>query len=346
MILKADNPRHVKTLDKKLKRIKSGRYRPSDFIIADAKDGDMAFGVTAPGPSALGAAREGVPRGVSTGLWKSRESYLQAMQEMCASGLVDIMLMSASSAEILKKRGTFSGSAVTPAVRMNDTTDIWSARGSNYRQFPSVPFATADVHAVAPLCGLGLYSMTFSNDLQADRASLAAYREFRLACRETGMRHFLEVFNPAFDIGIAVSDLGHYINDMIIKALAGVTSSDAPLFLKIQFNGRDSMQELTDYDPANLVAGILGGAAGTTRDTFELASQAEQSGARVALFGRKINLAEAPLKLVELMRRTLERDVSPTEAVREYHEHLKQEGLKPARSLKEDLKISDPVLAA
>ncbi len=76
------------------------------------------------------------------------------------------------------------------------------------------------------------------------------------------------------------------------------------------------MQELTSYDPEHLVAGILGGAAGTTRDTFELALQAEQSGAKVALFGRKINLAEAPLKLVELMRSTIEKKLSPVEAVK------------------------------
>ena len=43
---------------------------------------------------------------------------------------------------------------------------------------------------------------------------------------------------------------------------------------------------------------MLGGGAGTTRDCFELLHQAERYGARVALFGRKINLAEAPLAMV------------------------------------------------
>jgi hypothetical protein len=325
----------VKTLEKKLKRIRAGKYSPADFVIADAKDGDMAFGVTAPGP-ALDQS--------SGSRWKSRKLYLQAMQQMCESGLVDIMLMSVSSAEILKKRGTFAESAVTPAVRMNDTTDIWNARGGCYRQYPSQPFATADVYAVAPLFKLGLYSMTFSNDLQADKASLEAYREFRLACRETGLKHFLEVFNPAIDIGIPGAELGHYINDMIIKAVAGVTAADAPLFLKIQFNGRTAMEELTRYDPKRLIAGILGGAAGTTRDTFELALQAEQAGARVALFGRKINLAEAPVKLVDLIRKTIEQRLTPTEAVQEYHAHLHSAGITPARSLTEDLIITDDVL--
>lgn len=318
----------MKSLDKKLKRIRSGKYKPADFIIADAKDGDMAFGVTSPGPADKNS-------------WKPREAYLQGMHDMSTSGLVDIMLMSASSAELLHKRGAFNKSSVTPAVRLNDATDIWCARHSNYRESPSEPFASADLAAVKPFSKLGLYSMTFSNDLKADKASLEAYCRFRIATREAGVKHFLEIFNPGFDIGISAKDLGHYINDMIIKALAGVTSSDAPEFLKIQFNGAKAMQELASYDPSRLVAGILGGSAGTTRDTFELASQAEQSGARVALFGRKINLAEAPLTLVELMRKTIEQSVTPSEAVGEYHAALKESGIKPQRSLRQDMLITD-----
>jgi DhnA family fructose-bisphosphate aldolase class Ia len=321
----------MKSLDKKLRRIRAGKYTSKDFIIADAKDGDMAFGVTSPGPD-------------GNGKWLPRENYLHAMEEMTQSGLVDIMLMSASSAERLKRRATFNKSSVTPAVRLNDTTDIWNARGSRYRESPSEPFATADLESVLPLSKLGLYSMTFYNDLSADKASLEAYRQFRLQAREYGIKHFLEVFNPAYDIGIKEKELGHYINDMIIKAVAGVTSADAPQFLKIQFNGAAAMSELTQYDPEGLIAGILGGAAGTTRDTFELALQAEQAGARVALFGRKINLAEAPLKLVSLMRDTIEQTLSPSDAVQAYHDHLKQSGIKPLRALKIDLTITEAAL--
>lgn len=320
-----------KSVERKLANIRSGRYTPDDFIIADAKDGDMAFGLMAPGPRA-----DGTP--------KVKRDYLEAITAMTRSGLVDVMLLSASSAETLHHRSLFDGSAVTPAVRMNDTTDIWMARGSNYRASRSQPFSTADIDSVSTFCDLGLYSMTFSNHLESDRASLEAYRDFRRAIRPFGFRHFLEVFNPAFDIGIPEDELGDYINDMIIKAIAGVTAVDAPQFLKIQFNGRRAMSELSSYDPENLVVGILGGAKGTTRDTFELASQAERSGARVALFGRKINLSEAPLELVRLLRDTIEGQSSPEQAVRRYHEHLDEAGVEPQRSLSEDLQITDPVL--
>ena len=38
-----------KTFDQKLERIRKGSDSARDFIIADAKDADMAFGISAPG---------------------------------------------------------------------------------------------------------------------------------------------------------------------------------------------------------------------------------------------------------------------------------------------------------
>ena len=320
-----------RTLDARLARLRAGRDDPDDFVIADAKDGDMAFGVTAPGPGPDGA-------------WKPRAAHLDAIARMTASGLVDVMLTSVSSAAILAARGTFDGSPVTPAVRLNDTTDIWMARGSRYRDSPSRPFASADVASAARLVDLGLYSMTFSNDIDADLASLERYRAYRLEARGTGMRHFLEVFNPAFDIGVPPAELGHYVNDMIVKAVAGLVPEDAPLFLKIEFNGARAMEELSRYDPERLIVGILGGAAGTARDTFELLAQAREAGARVALFGRKINLAESPLELVRLMREVIARRLDPAAAVDEYHHRLEAAGVRPRRSREADLEVTEPVL--
>ena len=41
----------VRRLDRKLDAITAGRYTPGDFVIADAKDADMAFGLTSAGPA-------------------------------------------------------------------------------------------------------------------------------------------------------------------------------------------------------------------------------------------------------------------------------------------------------
>jgi len=326
-------------LETKLNRIRHGNYRSTDFVIADAKDGDMGFGLTAPGPLTIQNSGNTIESG-----FKTRAAYLESMAQIAGSGLVDIMLMSASSAEELSSRGLFHRNEVTPAIRFNDTTDIWSARGSGYCDEPSRPFATVDTAQAGKLCKFGLYSITFSNDRDRDLETLRAYRDFRVAAREQGLKHFLEVFNPAFDIGLKGADIGEYLNDMIVKTLAGVSRADAPLFLKVQFNGFQAMHALSGYDPANLVVGILGGSAGTTRDTFELLLQAESAGARVALFGRKINLSEAPVELIRLMREVLGRSKSPEEAVRAYHAHLAGQSKTPIRSLDDDLKITDPVL--
>jgi hypothetical protein len=324
----------MKSLDAKLARIRSGKYTPKDFIIADAKDGDMGFGRAAPGPR-----RDG------PGL-RSKPEYLDAMAEMTTSGLVDIMLVSASSAETLSQRKIFAKSKVTPAVRLNDTTDIWSQRGGAYRETMSQPFRSARIEQAKRYADLGLYSVTFSNNVDADARSLEAYRGFRAEARKARVRHFLEVFNPAMDIGPKGADLGIFINDCIVRSLAGVVSAEYPLFLKMQYNGPAAMEELAAYDPGKLVVGILGGGRGTTRDTFELAAQAERHGARVALFGRKINLAEAPLELVRLMRAVVERETTGAEAVKAYHGHLAKHKLAADRPLAEDIEITDPMLSS
>jgi hypothetical protein len=193
---------------------------------------------------------------------------------------------------------------------------------------------------------LGLYSITFSNDVESDLRTLEAYSTFRAEADPLGLRHFLEVFNPAFDVGIPAAELGHYIGDCVVRCLGGVLAAEQPLFLKLAYNGRRAIEELAGYDPARLVVGILGGAKGTTRDTFELLARAEQAGARVALFGRKINFAESPLTLVALMRRVIEREVSPVEAVRAYHATLVSKGIRPLLTMADDVEISDPVLRA
>jgi hypothetical protein len=119
---------------------------------------------------------------------------------------------------------------------------------------------------------------------------------------------------------------------------------DHPLFLKLQYNGARAMEELAGYDPGWLIVGVLGGAKGTTRDTFELIAQAERHGARVALFGRKINLAEDPIALVGFMRAVVEREIEPEDAVKAYHDGLKKVGIKPTLPLAKDRRITEAAL--
>ncbi|NKB51128.1 MAG: hypothetical protein GKR97_02710 [Rhizobiaceae bacterium] len=329
------SPNISNRLSAKLAHIREGSYKPKHFIIADAKDADMGGGI-----NGVGFIDDG--RGVLKA--KTAADYLTSMKQMIASELADIMLTSMASAEHLMAENAYANTDICPAIRLNDTTDIWGFRGAVYQDTPALPFRTARLQQARNLCALGLYAITFYNDRDVDVATLNAYRDFREQADEVGMLHFLEVFNPAFDINTPDADLGSYVNDAIVRCLAGVAGCEHPLFLKMQYNGARSMEELASFDPGKLIVGVLGGAAGTTRDTFELISQTERFGGRVALFGRKIYGAEDSVELVRLMRAVIEDDVSTSEAVEAYHDGLTKKGLAPMRALEQDREVTDPIL--
>jgi hypothetical protein len=340
----------MKRLDQKLANIRSGSASPKDFIIADAKDADMAFGITAPGPQ-TGSCRHGFNE--SEGCWKTLDQYLDQIRAVIAQDIVDIMLLSASNLERLAmQEGLFRDSQITPAARANDTSDVWAVRGGKYpTEHPSRAFRTATLDHIkygrltenhsAPFTGadLGLYSITFTNHIDWDYKALTDYHEFRIEAERKGFRHFLEVFNPNVNPGIPDKKVAAFLNDHIIRTLAGVTQAGRPVFLKIPYNGPGPLEELVSYDP-KLVVGILGGSAGTTLDAFQLIHDAHKYGARVALFGRKINLSESPLAFIEFLRRVVDGELTPTDAVKAYHGVLQATGIKPQRSLQQDLQLT------
>lgn len=330
-----------KTLDVKLAALKRDSASRV-FILADAKDADMAFGISSCGLN---------PNG-KTG---SLVEYRDQMRQIVSQGLVDIMLMSASTSEILTiQERIFDSSAVTPAVRANDTTDIHFIRESCYREAPSRPFATATldhIQAGAYPCSdsnrrlganLGLYSVTFNNHPEHDLKVMEAYKAFRLEAEEKHFSHFLEVFHPNVPAkvhGVAPERIPYFVNDHIARLLAGVTSSARPHFLKIPYAGPKPLEELCAYDPS-LVVGVMGGSAGTTHDAFALVYEAKRYGARAALLGRKINAAEDQQSFVQYLRLVADDQMLPAEAVKAYHGALQKLEIKPHRPLKLDLELT------
>jgi len=323
----------TKRLDRKLANIRAGAYRPTDFIIADAKDGDMAFGCATPGVG-------------PDGKMKPLRAYRDDMIKVAESDLADIMLMSVSSAEVLTREGVFAKTEVTPAVRFNDTTDIWHPRGAVYGQSPALPFRTASLDRVQGIADLGLYAVTFYNNLEQDIHTLEEYALFREEASDVGLRHFLEIFNPAMPVETTTGDFAAYNNDMITRLLAGVSRLDRPIFLKAAYNGPAATEEIAAYDPENLVFGILGGGAGTTRDCLELVKQGENYGARVALFGRKIYNAEDSVLMLRAMRRVIEEGISSEEGVKAYHADLEAAGIAARRALADDMELTEALLKA
>ena len=321
----------MKTLDVKLAAIHADPGGAPDFILADAKDADMAFGLAATGVDP------------ATGRPRSLADYRDQMREVARQGLVDIMLMSASTNDVLTREGLFAGSGVTPAVRANDSTDIHVLVGAPYPKQPSRPLRTPRIDEIMQGgTNLALYSLTPAGDAERDALALEAYRDFRAEAEQADLRHFLEVFNP--NTPVPMPDIGRFLNDFVTRTLAGVAGPGRPIFLKLPYHGPQAMEELAAYDP-HLIPGVLGGSAGTTYDAFRLLEDARRHGARAALFGRKINRAEHQLTFVHHLRAIADGQLDAAEACRSYHADLERLGIRPNRPLDEDLQLTDRVLA-
>ena len=353
-----------KSLDEKLRSIHADPVGSKEFIIADAKDADMAFGMSAPGTTTSRLA--GATRAFNSGSperyedevrFKSLAEYRDQIRQVIDQGIVDIVLMSASTSDQLAvKERLFENSRLTPAARANDASDVHLPRGGKVHAEPARPFRTA--HLDHMQCGhldcspderqlganLGLYSVTFLNDQTRDLETLQRYKEFREEAERVGFRHFLEVFDPNVPNVVAADKLPGFINDLIARTLAGVPQAGRPVFLKIVYHGPQAMEELVQYDP-HLVVGVLGGAAGTTLDAFQLLHQSKKYGGRAALFGRKINSAENQLAFIEFLRLIADGVIEPEEAVRAYHSVLAKLGVPPHRPLEQDLTFQTNVMS-
>ena len=162
-----------KSLDRKLQDIHADPSGSKEFILADAKDADMAFGLGAPG---LSPERHGGDK-----RFKTLAEYRDSIRDVIRQEVVDIVLMSASNSEWLTiEERLFDDSTITPAARANDSSDIHIPRGGAVHTEPAKPFRSAAVDHMQ--CGhldcsqeertrgvdLGLYSVTFNNTLDLD----------------------------------------------------------------------------------------------------------------------------------------------------------------------------------
>ncbi|MBP7142856.1 MAG: hypothetical protein KBA71_13185 [Opitutaceae bacterium] len=324
-------PSVEKSLDRKLAALRANPDA-NVFILADAKDADLAWGCASPGDPWPPERRS----------FRSLQEFQDQMREIVRRGLVDILLASpATHSRLAKDEEVFRGTAVTPAVRANDTTDVWRNRGASYRDAASLPFAACTVEELQDLnVDLGLYSMTFNNSVESDRETLECFHRFRREAKRRNFRYFAEFFPPNIvDCGIPLDRIAAFCNDGIARTLAGVPHQNSPEFLKVPYWGPRALEELRNFD-STLIVGILGGGAGTTHDAFKLLADAKRHGARCALFGRKIKDAEDPFAFLAILRSVADDDLPARDAVRIYHERLKEANVTPRRSLDQDLEIT------
>jgi orotidine-5'-phosphate decarboxylase len=325
-----------KKLDAQLHEIRTNPHN-KEFILCYAADPDMGAGLKPFFDS-----------------YPNLQAYYDSLAALVQQAALDIMLTSVSTMDVLARDlRLFDESPVTPAIRANDATDIWSGRGFSYAKTASRPFTTATIEEARygtltpqpgqqPDVNLGLYSLTFNNDFESDWFAQERFREFRIEATQKGFRYFLEVFNPNAPVDLDPAVMPYYVNDAIARMLAGVPRASRPEFLKIAYNGPKAMEELCTY--TSLVVGILGGPSSTTYDSYKLIAEAKKYGARVALFGRRIKDAEDPLAFVELLRAVADDAIGPEEATKAYHGRLQSAGIKAKRSLDEDMVIHTEAL--
>lgn len=325
-----------KSLDRKLRALRADPGS-GEFIICYAADPDIALGVSS-----------------MAGLFPSLAAYREHMELLVRDARLDVLLTSASTMDDLgHRRRLFDGSPVTPAVRANDTTDNWHVRHGAYDTSLSYPFSSSTLDEIrfgtltpeegaVPAVNLGLYSVTFNNDVKTDLQTLERFRQFRVKATRAGFRYFAEIFNPSAPVRLSPQDIPEFVNDCISRMLAGLPDSSAPEFLKLAYNGPRYLEELVAYTPA--IIGVLGGSPSTSGDAFTLLYKARKHGARVALFGRRIQTTEDPVSFVRLLREVADGNIAPDEAVRAYHGALQASGIAPKRSLDEDMKVVTPEL--
>ncbi len=132
------------------------------------------------------------------------------MREIVRQGLVDIMLMSASTNDVLTIHERLFDELARHARRPRQRHDRHPPgrrrartrrrpRGRSARRRSTRSRAATSTPTAGELrrgADLGLYSITLNNDLAFDFATLEAYKEFRLEAERKGFRHFLEVFDP------------------------------------------------------------------------------------------------------------------------------------------------------
>ena len=126
-----------------------------------------------------------------------------------------------------------------------------------------------------------------------------------------------------------------FVNDSIVRLLAGAAYATRPLFLKIPYFGPAAMEQLAQlrFVARRRHSRRLG--RHDVRRVSNAVGSEEVRRTRCA-FGRKINKAEHQLSFVEQLRALADGDTVPAEAVKAYHGALKKLGITPVRTLAAD----------
>ena len=330
---------------RKLANIHADPHGAKDFILADAKDADMAAGLAAPGKDA--------GHGQDRARWPSIATRCARSSRQ---GLVDIMLMSASTSEVL----TIQRAAVRRLAR--------HARRPRQRHDRHPPASPA---APTRRSRRGRSASATIDQIQCGKVDPDA-RRAAAAARTSASTRSRRTTTSTFDYVDARRRTRNSASRPSARASATSSKSSTPTPAAAAVPdgpravhqrpdrpharrraaaraGRSSSRSSTtarrrwrSWSPTTRTScpGILGGSSGTTYDAFKLLEEAKKYGARAALFGRKINNSEHQLTFVRFLRAIADGQIGAEEACRAYHGDLAKLGIKPYRPLDDDLELT------
>ncbi len=224
-----------KSLDQKIAAIHADPSGSKDFILADAKDADMAFGIGSPGKSPEMHAGEGRMRTLA--------EYREQIRQITQQGLVDIMLMSASTSDVLtiqeRTVRQFARHAGGPGER-HDRYFCRPRQPLHRRAIAAVSYGTGRSHSMRPRRlrrrrtlarrELGPLQRHVQQPPRPTKSLpwLKSIAKFREEAERKGFRHFLEVFDPNAPAGLDATSTPGFVNDCIARTLAGVAQAGRP----------------------------------------------------------------------------------------------------------------------
>jgi hypothetical protein len=331
----------MKSLDRKLDRLRAQPDGRSTFIICDAKVADAERGRGRLGP--IGA----VAPSDSVSCYRSRDDFLDCIRRIVARDLVDVMLVSSSvGLELTHRDGALAASAVTPAARVNSGAEIFALRGDPEMSRRPRSVRALSLERIGSAGGggcaanrpdLGFYAFPYVEDAATLARALKDYNDFRAEAGLMAFRHVLEVCTPHWLEPIPPEGLAQFVRDKLTRALAAMPESARPLFTLIPSGAEVALAELRRFD-RRLIVGVAGGPAGSTFDAFNLIERARAQGARAASLGRAIAAAEHQEAFLRVLAHVADGRLDAAAGVHTYHAVLAELGVQPARSLREDLR--------
>ena len=201
-----------KSLDRKLAAIHADPSGAKDFILADAKDADMAFGIGAAGQSPEMHAGEVRFRTLAEYREQIRQIVRQGWSTSCSCRPAPTTCSRFRSGCSTTATSRRPPGPTTPATCSSFAAEriSRSRRGRSARRRSTTFNAATSIASRPSDRAAPTWACTASRSTTGSTTTCAAleeYRAFRIEAERKGFRHFLEVFDPNAPHGLTAGEV-------------------------------------------------------------------------------------------------------------------------------------------